>query len=244
MLKKKFLVSEVLSMSFKFVFLNFKQRMKDGFLIIFLFTIGFNILSFLIKASLATNFTIFLFMLFSIFFISSIGLSVHKEILLKQKSSYFNNLVTKNCFMYFLNVLFLSFIAISPLIIHYILKKLGYLTVSNINISYLFFLWIFSVVASLKLIFILPKIALDKKIKYSLTSFNVHGSKLFLLFISITVIFFIPSFIILSAQISFLTNNQSIYLIIKPIFDFASFSISYLNYLVLFAAISYSYQKS
>jgi len=88
------------------------------------------------------------------------------------------------------------------------------------------------------------KIALDKKTQFSITSMNECGNKLFVLFIVITLIFFIPSFIILSVQITLLTNNQEIYAIAKPLFDLLSFYISYINYLVLFAAISFAYQKN
>jgi len=67
---------------------------------------------------------------------------------------------------------------------------------------------------------------------------------LFLIFIIITIIFFIPSVFVLSFQVSILNSNSQLYLVIKPMFDFISFYISYLNYLVIFAAISYVYKKT
>jgi len=244
MLKKTFSLGEVLSSSFQFVFSNFSKRLKDGFVIVFIVTVAFNLLNFLINKSIATNFTIVLFILFSMFLTSSVGISVHREILVKIKQPYLSELLTANCFKYFLTILTLTIIAVSPLIIHYLFKSSGNLKILNLDISYLFFFWIFSVIISLKFIFNLPKIALNKKTQFSLTSMNGCGNKLFVLFIVITLIFFIPSFIILSVQITLLTNNQEIYAIAKPLFDLLSFYISYINYLVLFAAISFAYQKS
>jgi hypothetical protein len=99
-------------------------------------------------------------------------------------------------------------------------------------------------VFALKLIFILPKVALNKNFSYSIQELNNFGFKLFLIFIIITIIFFIPSVFVLSFQVSILNSNSQLYLVIKPMFDFISFYISYLNYLVIFAAISYVYKKT
>ena len=208
MLKKTFSLGEVLSSSFQFVFSNFSKRLKDGFVIVFIVTVAFNLLNFLISKSIATNFTIVLFILFSMFLTSSIGISVHREILVKIKQPYLSELLTANCFKYFLTILTLTIIAVSPLIIHYLFKSSGNLKILNLDISYLFFLWIFSVIISLKFIFNLPKIALNKKTQFSITSMNECGNKLFVLFIVITLIFFIPSFIILSVQMSITVLTQ------------------------------------
>ncbi len=138
----------------------------------------------------------------------------------------------------------ISLIAISPILIHFFFKFFNKINFFGFNISYLFFLWILSCVFALKLIFILPKVALNKNFSYSIQELNNFGFKLFLIFIIITIIFFIPSVFVLSFQVSILNSNSQLYLVIKPMFDFISFYISYLNYLVIFAAISYVYKKT
>ena len=57
-------VNEILIKSFQFIFANLASRLKDGFLLVILITISFNILNALMANALATNFTILLFIFF------------------------------------------------------------------------------------------------------------------------------------------------------------------------------------
>ena len=239
-----FAVSEILNKSFLFVFANIASRLKEGFLLVLLITISFNGLNALMANALATNFTILLFVFFSMLLMSSIGISVHKEILSNYKQSFFSDFLSFKNIKYFINIFLITLVATFPLLIHFIFKISNKIEILGLNISYLFILWILTCIFSLKFIFILPKIALDYDYKYSLSELNTVGSKLFIIFFIITIFFFIPSIIILSLQIALLNSNSQIYVFVKPIFDLISFYISYLNYLVVFAAISYAYKKT
>ena len=48
--------------------------------------------------------------------------------------------------------------------------------------------------------------------------------------------------IYLTLQLSFMTSYKDIYQAVKPLFDVGSFYISYLNYLTVFAVISYAFK--
>jgi len=244
MIKKDFAIPEILKLSFQFVSANFTARIKDGFPIVILITVAFNGLNFLMSNSLASNFTIILFVLFSMLLTSCVGISVHKEIITNFRQNFLSHFLSLINLKYFFNITLISLIAISPLLIHFFFKFFNKINFFGFNISYLFFLWILSCVFALKLIFILPKVALNKNFSYSIQELNNFGFKLFLIFIIITIIFFIPSVFVLSFQVSILNSNSQLYLVIKPMFDFISFYISYLNYLVIFAAISYVYKKT
>ena len=87
-------VNEILIKSFQFIFANLASRLKDGFLLVILITISFNILNALMANALATNFTILLFIFFSMLLMSSIGISVHKEILSNYKQSFFSEFLS------------------------------------------------------------------------------------------------------------------------------------------------------
>ena len=237
-------VNEILIKSFQFIFANLTSRLKDGFMLVILITISFNILNALMANALATNFTILLFIFFSMLLMSSIGISVHKEILSNYKQSFFSEFLSLKNIKYFINIFLITLVAIFPLLLHFLLKISNKIEILGLNISYLFILWIFTCILSLKFIFILPKIALDYDFKYSFSELNTVGAKLFVIFFIITVFFFIPSVIILSLQIALLNSYSQIYVFVKPIFDFISFYISYLNYLVIFAAISFAYKKT
>ncbi len=116
------------------------------------------------------------------------------------------------------------------------------LIVENNHVSGFLIIWIFTTILSLKLIFVLPKLTLGINYKYDLKELNSIGSKLFLLFAIVTVIFLVPSLIYLTLQLSFMTSYKNIYEIIKPLFDLGSFYISYLNYITIFAVISYAFK--
>lgn len=241
-MKKKIPINDVLKKSFSFLFSNVHERFKKGFVVVVLITLGFNGLNFLITSSLASNFTIFLFLMSSIFIMSSVGISVHNEIIRNQKQDFFYYFLSVKNFKYFLTVLFILLIAISPFIIHYLFKIFKIVKIFDLNISLLFIFWILTSSLALRLVFILPKIALDIKINNISKELNNCGFQLLLLFFIVSIVFFIPSAIFFSFQISLLAENNKIFYILKPFFDFISFYISYFNYLIIFAIISYSYK--
>ena len=235
---KKIPIAKIISTSFNFIFLDFSKKIKKGFFAVFLITFFFN----LSTSSLATNFTILLFVFFSTLLMSSVGISIHKEILEKKEQDYFLDFLSVKNFKYCFAITAITLISISPLIFHYLFKSFGKNALFNLSISFLFMLWIFSSAFALRFIFILPKIALNKKIKPYLKQMNHEGFQFLGLFVVVTIIFFIPSSIILSLQISLSSSNAQFFTFIKPLFDFVSFYISYFNYLIIFAAISYSYK--
>jgi len=116
------------------------------------------------------------------------------------------------------------------------------LIIKSDHASGLLILWIFTTILSLKLIFILPKLTLGINYKYDFKELNSIGSKLFLLLTIVTIIFLVPSMIYLTLQLSFMTSYKELYQIIKPLFDLGSFYISYLNYITIFAVISYAFK--
>jgi hypothetical protein len=171
---------------------------------------------------------------------SAIGVCVHEEILNKSKIVFLKEFLSPRSIKYFFNFLALTIIALSPLLIHFVLKNI--LTIKSEHASGLLILWIFTTILSLKLIFILPKLTLGMNFKYNAKELNMIGSKLFLLFTIVTVIFLVPSMIYLTLQLSFMTSYKGIYQMLKPVFDVGSFYISYLNYLTVFAVISYAFK--
>ena len=171
---------------------------------------------------------------------SAIGICVHEEILNKKKVSFLREFLSARSLRYFFNFLALTLIALSPLLIHFVMRKV--LTIQNENVSAILIFWIFTTILSLKLIFILPKLTLGMNFKYNTKELNMIGSKLFLLFTIVTVVFLVPSMIYLTLQLSFMTSYKDIYQTVKPLFDVGSFYISYLNYLTVFAVISYAFK--
>ena len=135
----------------------------------------------------------------------------------------------------------LTFIALSPIIFHFIFKNS--LALNNNLKSALLIFWIFTTLVALKLIFILPKLTLGINYKYNIHEFNKIGTKLFLLMTIVTVIFLVPSMIYLTLQLSFMTSYKELYPVIKPLFDIGSFYISYLNYITIFAVISFAFKE-
>ena len=162
---KKIPINKILKDSFNFIFLIFLEKFKKGFFIVFLITLGFNGLNFLISSSIATNFTILLFSIFSILLMSSVGISVHKEIIANEKQDYLLDFLSIKNFKYFLSILLITLIAICPFVIHYLFKIFNIIKIFNFNISLLFVFWMITSAFALRFIFILPKIALNIKIK-------------------------------------------------------------------------------
>lgn len=238
---KKNIISfgKVLSDSFQFTFSNFNHRIKEAFPIILMVTVLFNILNYLISNSIATNFTLIFFFIFIMIVTSTIGIAVHEEILRNNKISFFNEFFSFRSIKYFINFTILILISLIPVFFNFFYKKIYFGTV---KFSFIIFLWFCCTLLALKLIFILPKIAIGKKFSYSIKELNNVGLKLLFLFILVTLIFLVPSMMFLSVQLSFMNSYVKIYPIVKPLFDVGSFYISYLNYIVVFAIISYFFR--
>ena len=239
-MKKDISIGKTLANSFQFLISNFDKRLKEGLPAVIFITIAFNLLNYLIGNQVATNFTIFFFFVFTMIISSAIGVCVHEEILNKSKITFLKEFLSLRSIKYFFNLLALTLIALSPLLIHFFMKNV--LIVENNHVSGFLIIWIFTTILSLKLIFVLPKLTLGINYKYDLKELNSIGSKLFLLFAIVTVIFLVPSLIYLTLQLSFMTSYKNIYEIIKPLFDLGSFYISYLNYITIFAVISYAFK--
>jgi len=239
-MKKDISIGKTLANSFQFLISNFDKRLKEGLPAVIFITIAFNLLNYLIGNQVATNFTIFFFFVFTMIISSAIGVCVHEEILNKSKITFLKEFLSLRSIKYFFNFLALTLIALSPLLIHFFMKNV--LIVENNHVSGFLIIWIFTTILSLKLIFVLPKLTLGINYKYDLKELNSIGSKLFLLFAIVTVIFLVPSLIYLTLQLSFMTSYKNIYEIIKPLFDLGSFYISYLNYITIFAVISYAFK--
>ena len=90
----------------------------------------------------------------------------------------------------------------------------------------------------------MPKIATQENYKLKLTEINDIGSQLFILISIITIVFLLPSYIYLFLQISILKSFAETSSFLKPLFDLGSFYITYMNYLVFFAVISFSYKAT
>ena len=241
-MKKTLSIGKTLAASFQFLISNFDKRIKEGFPAVLLITIAFNILNYLMTKEVATNFTIFFFFAFTMIVSSAIGVCVHEEIINKNKIIFTKEFLSPRSIKYFINFLALTVIALSPLLLHFIIRKI--LTVESNHASGLLMMWIFTTILSLKLIFILPKLTLGLDYKYNFKELNMIGSKLFLLFTIVTVIFLVPSMIYLTLQLSFMTSYKELYEVIKPLFDVGSFYISYLNYITIFAVISYAFKDT
>jgi len=240
-MKKNISIGQTLANSFQFLISNFSKRLKDGFPAVIFITIAFNILNYLITKDIATNFTIVFFFIFTMIISSAIGICVHEEILNKSKPIFIKEFLSARSLKYFLNFLILTFIALSPIIFHFIFKNS--LTLNDNIKSALLIFWIFTTLVALKLIFILPKLTLGINYKYNFNELNKIGSKLLLLMTIVTVIFLVPSMIYLTLQLSFMTSYKDLYPVIKPLFDIGSFYISYLNYITIFAVISFAFKE-
>lgn len=238
--KKNISVGKTLGFSFQFLITNFDKRLKDGLPAVIFITIAFNILNYLIGKDIATNFTIFFFFIFTMIVSSAVGICVHEEIINKSKTAFLKEFLSPRSIKYFLNFLVLSLIALSPLLIHFFARKM--LNVQNDYASIVIILWVLTTILSLKLIFVLPKLTLGIDYNYNIKELNMVGSKLFLLLTIVTVIFLVPSMIYLTLQLSFMTSYKDVYQMIKPIFDIGSFYISYLNYITIFAVISFAFK--
>ena len=239
-------ISEIVSKSFSYLFKDIKKIFRDSFFTVLFLTIIFNVLYFLVLKSIATKFTFFIIFALMGLVISTIGYKVHRDILLNQ--TIFNPLFKMfdlNNIRYLFYSTLISSIALSPVFLKYYLDRNEIGTIFGSDSRYVVLLLIPTIYLAFKLIFILPKISLNKSISVlSGKEFNDLSGKLFVIFIIITLAFILPTYLIFAIQVYFLQNLQDFYKFLKPFFDFMSFFVSYLNYAAVFAALSYSYKAT
>ena len=237
-------ISEILSKSFSYVSKDIKKIFRESFFTVLFLTIIFNSLYFLVLKNIATKFTFFIIFALMGLVISTIAYKVHRDILLNQ--TVFNPLIKMfdltNIRYLFYSTLISSF-ALSPVFIKYYLDRNDISTLFGADSRYVILLLIPTIYLAFKLILILPKVSINKRISiFSGKEFNNFSGKLFLIFLIITLAFILPTYLIFTFQVYFLENSQEFYKFLKPFFDFVSFFVSYLNYAVVFAALSYAYE--
>jgi len=239
-------ISEIVSKSFSYIFKDIKKIFRESFYTVLFLTIIFNVLYFLVLKSIATKFTFFIIFALMGLVISTIGYKVHRDILLNQ--TIFNPLFKMfdlNNIRYLFYSTLISSIALSPVFLKYYLDRNEIGTIFGADSRYVVLLLIPTIYLAFKLILILPKISLNKSISVlSGKEFNDLSGKLFVIFIIITLAFILPTYLIFAIQVYFLQNLQDFYKFLKPFFDFMSFFVSYLNYVAVFAALSYSYKAT
>ena len=237
-------ISEILSKSFSYVFKDIKKIFRESFFTVLFLTIIFNSLYFLVLKNIATKFTFFIIFALMGLVISTIAYKVHRDILLNQ--TVFNPLIKMfdltNIRYLFYSTLISSF-ALSPVFIKYYLDRNDISTLFGADSRYVILLLIPTIYLAFKLILILSKVSLNKRISiFSGKEFNNFSGKLFLIFLIITLAFILATYLIFTFQVYFLENSQEFYKFLKPLFDFVSFFVSYLNYAAVFAALSYAYE--
>ena len=126
-MKKDISIGKTLANSFQFLITNFDKRLKEGLPAVIFITVAFNILNYLISNEIATNFTIFFFFIFTMIISSAIGVCVHEEILNKSKTVFLKEFLSPRSIKYFFNFLALTIVALSPLLIHFVLKNIKYI---------------------------------------------------------------------------------------------------------------------
>jgi hypothetical protein len=238
-------IREIITKSFLYLSMDIKKIFRESFFTVLLLTIIFNIFYFLVLQNVATKFTFVIIFLFMGLVVSTIAYKVHREILLNEiVSNPLIKIFDLTNIKYLFYSTFISSFALSPLFLKYYLDQNNNDTVLSVDSRYLLLLLFPSIYLAFKVIFVLPKISLNKSVSILKgKEFNSISGKLLLIFFIITLAFMVPTYIIFVFQIYFLENSQDFYKFAKPFFDFISFFISYLNYTVVFAALSYSYIK-
>ena len=237
-------ISEIVSKSFSYIFKDIKKIFRESFFTVLALTIIFNGLYFLVLKNIATKFTFFIIFALMGLVISTIAYKVHRDILLNQTilNPLFKMFDFTNIRYLFYSTLISSF-ALSPIFLKYYLDRNDMSTLFGADSRYVALLLIPTIYLAFKLILILPKISLNKSVSiFSGIEFNDFSGKLFAIFLVITLVFIIPTYLIFALQVYFLENSQEFYKFLKPFFDFISFFVSYLNYATVFAALSYSYK--
>ena len=237
-------INEIIKESFSYTFKDIKKIFSESFFTVLLLTIIFNGLYFLVLKNIATKFTFLIFFSLMGLVISTIAYKTHRDILLSQ--TVYNSLskiFDYTNFKYFFYSALISSFALSPIFLKFFLDRSN-ITIFGIDSRYLVLLLIPTIYLAFKVILVLPKISLNQRINIlSGKEFNNYSGKLFLIFLIISLTFVLPTYFIFSFQVYFIENSKEFYKFIKPFFDFCSFFISYLNYTMVFAALSYSYKK-
>ena len=103
----------------------------------------------------------------------------------------------------------ISTFALSPFLLKIYLDKNNISTFFGIDTKYLLFVLLFTVFLSFKVIINLPQISLYNSINIiSEKRSNMVAAKLLLIFIIITLVFLLPTYIVFSLQVYFLENED------------------------------------
>ena len=239
-------INEIIAKSFSYTFGNIKKKFSESFFTVLLLTIIFNGLYFLALKNIATKFTFIIFFSLIGLVISTIAYKTHRDILLNQTiyNPLFKIFDYTNLRYFFYSTLIFSF-ALSPIFLKYYLDVNNISKLLGIDSRFVVLLLIPSIYLTFKIILVLPKISLNQPtFIFNGKEFNNYSGKLFLIFLIITLAFILPTYLVFALQMYFIQNSQEFYKFIKPFLDFISFFISYLNYTVVFAALSYSFEKN
>jgi len=232
---------ETIQISFRYIFYDYKKTLQFSFFPVLIITFLFNFLYFLNVKSVATNFTLIIILSLISLVITSAAQRIHLDILkgIKLNSNFFSIFEIINL-KYFFLIILLTFFFIAPILI------IIYLDINSLNNffgfdnKFLILFLIFTGFIFFKFFDVLPRLSLTNTISFKI---NNYGGKIFLILFLTTIIFSIPTFIIFNIQLYFLSKHGDLFKILKPLFDFISFYISYINYLVFFAGLSYLYKN-
>ena len=239
-------INEIIAKSFSYTFGNIKKKFSESFFTVLLLTIIFNGLYFLALKNIATKFTFIIFFSLIGLVVSTIAYKTHREILLNQTiyNPLFKIFDYTNLRYFFYSAL-IFFFALSPIFLKYYLDVNNISKLLGIDSRFVVLLLIPTIYLTFKIILVLPKISLNQPtFIFNGKEFNNYSGKLFLIFLIITAVFILPTYLVFALQVYFIENAQEFYKFIKPFLDFISFFISYLNYTVVFAALSYSFEKN
>jgi len=224
---------ETIQISFRYIFDDYKKTLQYSFFPVLIITFLFNFFYFLNVKSIATNFTLIIILSVISLVITSAAQRIHLDILkgIKLNTSIFSIFEITNL-KYFFLIILLSLFFITP--------KNSLNNFFGFDNKFLILFLIFTGFVFFKFFDVLPRLSLTNAISFKL---NNYGGKIFLFLFLTTIIFSIPTFLILNIQLYFLSNHNDLFKILKPLFDFISFYISYINYLVFFAGLSYLYKS-
>jgi len=232
---------ETIQISFRYIFDDYKKTLKYSFFPVLIITFLFNFLYFLNVKSVATNFTLIIILSVISLVITSAAQRIHLDILkgIKLNTGIFSIFEITNL-KYFFLIILLSLFFITPIFIIIYLDMNSLNNFFGFDNKFLILFLIFTGFIFFKFFDVLPRLSLTNTISFKL---NNYGGKIFLVLFLTTIIFSIPTFLILNIQLYFLSNHSDFFKILKPLFDFISFYISYINYLIFFAGLSYLYKN-
>jgi len=239
--KEKITTFETIHLSFRYIFDDFKKTLQYSFFPVLTITLLFNFLYFLNIKSVATNFTLIIILSLISLVITSAAQRIHLDILkgIKLNHSLISIFEIRNL-KYFFLIILLTFFFTFPILVKIYLDTNSINNFFGFDNKFLIFFLIITGFVIFKFFDVLPRLSLTSIISFKL---NNYSGKIFLIFLLITIIFSIPTFLIFNIQLYFITNHSDVFRILKPLFDFISFYISYLNYLVFFAGLSYLYKN-